>query len=158
MTSKSSIRSWGVLYKSGVCVLKKTRLTPGDLRGRPQGLGQGQPRLITAQESTEGIVPIGQTTLVRHSKAERRRQRIGEAATSAGKARTGYRGVRAEKAWFQSRPTGGRAASGRNGLVCEPAGKPPARRRGNGTARYVTRPPGGVGGGSREATPYPDSA
>ena len=157
MTSKSSIRSWGVLYKSGVYVPKKTRLTPGDLRGCPQGLDQGQPRLIAAQESAEGIVPEGQAMLVRHSKTERRSQQIGGAATSSGKARTEYRGVRYGKSRVQSRPSGGRAASGRDGLVHDPNGKPPAARRGNGTAWYVTRPPGGVGGGSREATPYPDS-
>ena len=156
MTSKSSIRSWGVLYKFGVYVRKKTRLTSGDLRGCPQGLDQGQPRLNAAQESAEGIVPDGQAMLVRHSNAERRSQQLGGAATPSGKARTEYRGVRDGKARVQSRPSGGRAACGRNELVDDPNGKPTVARRSNGTARYVIRPPGGVGGGSREATPYPD--
>jgi hypothetical protein len=56
VTSKSSIRSGGVLYKSGVYVRKKTRLTPGDLGNVPQGTELGAIPLNGSEESAEGKV------------------------------------------------------------------------------------------------------
>ena len=86
-TAKSSIRSWGVLYKSGAYAQKVIRLTPGDLYGRltarygrdivappgnqaanrenkhrpvaPKRLSDEQSALIAMQKSAEGIVPEG---------------------------------------------------------------------------------------------------
>ena len=63
VTTKSSIRNWGVLYKSGVYALKVTCLTPGGLpyaiasRLRLIAWLKGEQSTLTVwQKSAEGIV------------------------------------------------------------------------------------------------------
>ncbi len=62
MTTKSSIRRWGVLYKSGVYARTVLRLTLGDLDAvRPRAhahgeLSEGRPEPIGLQKSAKGIV------------------------------------------------------------------------------------------------------
>ena len=63
VTTKSSIRNWGVLYKSGAYALKVTCLTPGGLpyaiasRLRLIAWLKGEQSTLTVwQESAEGIV------------------------------------------------------------------------------------------------------
>ena len=62
VTMKSSIRAWGVLYKSGVYARTVLCLTLGDLhavRPRAHALGElseGRPQPIGMQKSAESIV------------------------------------------------------------------------------------------------------
>ncbi len=74
MTTKSSIRIWGVLYKSGVYAQKALCLTPGGLPCAPgcrvrRNLdgGESKSTLIAWEKSAEGIVGILQVKLLRHS-------------------------------------------------------------------------------------------
>jgi hypothetical protein len=91
VTAKSSIRKWGVLYKSGVYALKVTCLpvgrqvlpweishVPWDVACDGNWLRGEQSTLIAWEKSAEGIVGIEQGRLVRHSRAERRRNRYAE--------------------------------------------------------------------------------
>jgi len=75
VTAKSSICDWGVLYKSGVYAWNALCLTPGGLQRVPQGLRGSRGFLTALQKSAEGIVGERQARLVRHSRAERWRNR-----------------------------------------------------------------------------------
>ena len=58
MTAKSSIRDWGVLYKSGVYAQKVLCLTPGDL---PCALGR-RVRLKLAERRGIGVDRMGEVS------------------------------------------------------------------------------------------------
>lgn len=64
VTTKSSIRDLGVLYKSGVYALKALCLTPGGLTCVPSELRVEQSTLIACEKSAEGIVVVGETSRV----------------------------------------------------------------------------------------------
>jgi hypothetical protein len=74
VTTKSSIRVLGVLYKSGVYARTVLCLTLGDLHAvRQRGeLSEEESEPTGMQKSAEGIVGPAQARLVRHPKAERR--------------------------------------------------------------------------------------
>ena len=81
VTAKSSIRNWGVLYKSGVYALKVTCLTLGDLscalgcrvrRKLAEGRAIDSDRMGEVSPAAGGI-GILHVRLVRHFKVERRR-------------------------------------------------------------------------------------
>ena len=90
VTTKPSIRSRGVLYKSGVYARKALCLTPGGLScSLPMGRAEG--RVIDPDrmgEVSRGHSRWLQGKLVRHSKAERRRNGYAEPQRSHTKART----------------------------------------------------------------------
>jgi hypothetical protein len=77
VTTKSSIREGGALYKSGVYAQKVLCLTLGDLPAVHQRgeLSEEQSEPISMQKSAEGIIGSAQARLVRHPKAERRGNR-----------------------------------------------------------------------------------
>jgi hypothetical protein len=77
VTTKSSIRDVGALYKSGVYAQKVLGLTLGDLHAvRQRGeLSEEQSEPTSMQKSAEGIIGPAQARLVRHPKAERRGNR-----------------------------------------------------------------------------------
>lgn len=128
------------------------------------------------EKSAEGIVGRHQVRLLRHSKAERAEQQIGQAVTVVSEGPNGSpaRGLKERRSglsWNNGTASGesiGRQPGGWDetgvGATREDApvgtGRPPIRivsfdsicR----TAVYVIRMYGGVGGGSREASPYPD--
>ena len=74
VTTKSSIRVLGVLYKSGVYARTVLCLTLGGLHAvRQRGeLSEEESEPTGMQKSAEGIVGPAQARLVRHPKAERR--------------------------------------------------------------------------------------
>jgi hypothetical protein len=56
VTTKSSIRNWGVLYKSGVYARKVIRLTPGGLLCATRWLSVERSALTAGEKSAEGKV------------------------------------------------------------------------------------------------------
>jgi hypothetical protein len=142
VTSEVLHSPWGVLYKSGVYVRKATSLTPGDLRSCPRGLGRWQQRSIAPQESAEGIVRAGNEPWTPQGVTHR------SEGLNRIQGSTLREGARTRPAFGRLRPP-----VGRDGLGYDSNGKPPAARRGNGTARYVIRSPGGVGGAAPRGAP-----
>lgn len=129
--------------------------------------------LNTVEKSAEGIVGERQATLVRHCNVERRSPRYARAVkpNTEGPNGSPARGLKERRSRLP-RNSGiafgepmGRKPGGWNepdvGAVGEDA--PVGMRRRYAlhidlicrTAGYVTRTSGGVGGGSREASPYP---
>jgi hypothetical protein len=153
-TTKSSIHSWGVLYKSGVYAPKVWQLTAGDLRGvldRTEGGGILPDR---PAEVSRGHSRLGAGDAREAPQGRKAGQQIGGAATRVGRRPERWTGVVARRGAGRWHPARCRIISGAWDELTAgtPGPKAPVGVMAHPdsicrTAGYVTRMSGGVGGG-----------
>ena len=176
VTAKPSLCGWGAFCKSGVYARIASCLTTGDLSGALEArLGVGRPTLNTVEKSANGIVGMRQVRLVRHSKPKGgATDRPSRNAEDRRPERFPERGLKERSScWLRNDGRASGESMGRRLRGWDEAdvgaarGDAPVGVRRFAlshvdsicrTAGYVTRLSGGVGGGSREASPYPKYA